>query len=212
LEDYSKEETELLPMDKWVLCKLKRTTDEASGYLERYEIGLALNTIEKFFWDFCDNYIEIVKDRLYKPEVYGNAARLSGQKASYTALLMLLKLFAPYFPHITEEIYQEYFREKEGNVSIHATTFDDLSLYDDEKLIGNGEEIKKIISEVRKYKSENNLSLKTELEYIQIECREDIKNFIQAIEYDLKSTCKCREIRYIDSHGEIKIELKTIDA
>ena len=50
------------------------------GYLDAFEVGLALNTLEKFFWNFCDNYIEIVKHRLYRPEEFGTKARYSGQK------------------------------------------------------------------------------------------------------------------------------------
>lgn len=60
-------------------------------YLDNYEIGLALNILEKFFWNFCDNYIEIVKHRLYRPEEFGEKARYSGQKTIYILLYKLLQ-------------------------------------------------------------------------------------------------------------------------
>ena len=200
LQDYDKNSTvELLPMDKWILTKLNKTTEEFKGYMEKYEIGLGINCVEKFFWDFCDNYIEIVKDRLYKPEVHGEIARLSGQKAAYTALLAILKLFAPYFPHITEEIYQDYFAEKEGVKSIHITEFEDLSAYADETLLEKAEAVKEIIAQVRKYKSENNLSLKTEIETLTIKTSKQEIEFAKTVIGDMKTTCNARNIEFVEA-------------
>jgi valyl-tRNA synthetase len=67
LEDYSLQRVDLYPMDKWILAKFIRLQNNFIRCLEKYEIAFALHELEKFFWDFCDNYIEIVKDRLYKP-------------------------------------------------------------------------------------------------------------------------------------------------
>ena len=211
LQDYDKNsKVELLPMDKWILGQVAKVTEEFKNYMEKYEIGLGIGAIEKFFWDFCDNYIEIVKDRLYKPEVHGDEARLSGQKASYLALLAILKLFAPYFPHITEEIYQDYFREKEGAKSIHITEFEDLSEYIDEELIEKAEVIKEIITEVRKYKSENNLSLKTEITELVIEAEPKVVEFAKTVEGDIRTTCNATNIVYKEGK-ELKIEMKAAE-
>ena len=64
----------------------KEMEKEYIKYLDNYEIGLALNTLEKFFWNFCDNYIEITKHRLYRPEEFGIKERYSGQKTIYIIL------------------------------------------------------------------------------------------------------------------------------
>lgn len=208
LQDFdNSKEPELLPMDKWILAKLNKTTEEFKDYMEKYEIGLGINCVEKFFWDFCDNYIEIVKDRLYKPEVHGDAARLSGQKASYLALLSILKLFAPYFPHITEEIYQDYFAEKEGAKSIHITEFTDLSKYSDDTLLDRAEFIKDIVAQVRKYKSENNLSLKTEIETLTIKTTIKEIEFAKSVIGDIKTTCSARNVEFVES-AENGIDIK----
>ena len=208
LQDFdNSKEPELLPMDKWILAKLNKTTEEFKDYMEKYEIGLGINCVEKFFWDFCDNYIEIVKDRLYKPEVHGDAARLSGQKASYLALLSILKLFAPYFPHITEEIYQDYFAEKEGAKSIHITEFTDLSKYSDDTLLDRAEFIKDIVAQVRKYKSENNLSLKTEIETLTIKTTSKEIEFAKSVIGDIKTTCSARNVEFVES-AENGIDIK----
>ena len=90
-------------IDKWILGKYQEMEKGFLKYLDEYEVGLALNHLEKFFWNFCDNYIEIVKHRLYRPEEFGDEARYSGQKTVYTLLYKLLQDFSIYFPFITEE-------------------------------------------------------------------------------------------------------------
>ncbi|MBU3941956.1 MAG: class I tRNA ligase family protein, partial [Nanoarchaeota archaeon] len=77
---------------------------------------------EKFFWQqFCDNYLEIVKDRLYNKENYSKEAVDSAHYTLYNITLAILKLMAPIMPHITEEIYHLYFAEIEGLKSIHGS-------------------------------------------------------------------------------------------
>ena len=198
----------LLPMDRWILSKLSKYAHEMREYLDKYEVGLALYNLEKFFWNFCDNYIEIVKDRLYKPEFHGAEAKLSGQNALYLTLLNLLKFFAIYFPHITEEIYQSYFAGIEGFKSIHISRIDAFDYEVDDKLIKNGDLVVEIISSVRKFKSENNLSLKTELNSISIGCEPDTIVFLKTVENDVKATCTCQTINYFESKAlEVQINL-----
>lgn len=209
LQDFNNKDKyiELLPMDNWVLSKLAQVTNEFNSALQRYEIGLGLTSVEKFFWNFCDNYIEIVKSRLYKPDVFGDKARLSGQKAVYTSLLNILKLFAPYFPHVTEEIYQDYFKKREGLNSIHISRIDIDQLGFDLNLIEKGDMVVDLISKVRKHKSENNLSLRAEIKSLGIRAKADYLEFIKSVEYDLKSTCSCLNIDYILSGSEPEINI-----
>ena len=111
LEDYQdKVFDDFEYIDKWILGNFIDMEKEYLKYLDNYEIGLALNILEKFFWNFCDNYIEIVKHRLYRPEEFGEKARYSGQKTIYILLYKLLQDFSIFFPFITEEIYQDIFQ------------------------------------------------------------------------------------------------------
>ena len=101
----------LMPVDEWMIERVNETTTSATRLLYEYEIGSARHEIDELFWkDFCDNYIEIVKERLYRPDIHGTRARKSGQYATYYALLNILRLYAPYVPHITEHIYQAFFQ------------------------------------------------------------------------------------------------------
>ena len=108
LTDYEdKEFNDFEYIDKWILGRFQEMEKSFLIYLDDYEVGLALNILEKFFWEFCDNYIEIVKHRLYRPEEFGEIPRYSGQKTVYTILYKLLQDFSIFFPFITEEIFQE---------------------------------------------------------------------------------------------------------
>ena len=185
LTDYEdKEFNEFEFIDKWIIAKYQEMEESYLKYLDNYEIGLALNILEKFFWNFCDNYIEIVKHRLYRPEEFGNISRYSGQYTIYKILYKLLQNFSIFFPFITEEIYQELYKEKN---SIHLTQIDKLN-YNFSNELKYGDIICNIISEVRGYKSLNNLSLKTPVKTLEITCDNNILEAIENSKLDLCAT------------------------
>jgi valyl-tRNA synthetase len=116
--------------DKWILTRLDETIAKMRKNLEAYEIGLAKIHFEEFFWnDFCDTYLEMVKTRVYQPErfVDGHAKKASGQYTLYTVMYAIIRLLAPYIPHVTEEIYQNYFKQYIGEKSLHITSFPQIS-------------------------------------------------------------------------------------
>ena len=207
LNDFDgKEAEQCLPIDKWVLQRLGEVQREVSAFLEKYEIGAARHVVDEFFWgDFCDNYLEIVKDRLYKPELHGYAERRSAQYSLYTVLLEILKLYAIYTPHITEEIYQAFFRDYEETASIHLLKWK-LSQERDSKSLSIGSVICELVGAVRKYKSERNLSLKAELTRIKIAAPAEYHKDIAA---SLKDMMACTSAKDIDiaSSSEIGIEI-----
>ena len=183
LNDYKEQEfNDLEYIDKWIIGKYQEMEELYLKYLDNYEIGLSLNTLEKFFWNFCDNYIEIVKHRLYRPEEFGNNSRYSGQFTIYRLLYKLLQDFSVFFPFITEEIYQELYH---NNKSIHLTKIKELN-YNFEDELKYGDIICNIISEARGYKSLNNLSLKTKVKLLEIDCDNYI---LEAIEKSKKDLC-----------------------
>lgn len=198
---------EILPIDEWIIERVKRLENVVTKDLKQYEIGIAKHEIDEFFWnDFCDNYLEIVKDRLYKPEIHGIAERLSGQYALYNILLELLKLYAIYVPYITEEIYQSYFRSFEKSISIHITQWNMKSDINNKDILYFGENIKKIISEVRKYKSERNLSIKENINKLKIIIPQNQDNYMQKTLKDIKA-CTWAEKIEIEFSDNCEIEI-----
>lgn len=203
LEDYEdKEFNQYEYIDRWIIGKYQEMEEVFIKYLDEYEVGLALNILEKFFWNFCDNYIEIVKHRLYRPEEFGSILRYSGQKTVYMLLYKLLQNFSIFFPFITEEIYQELYHDKK---SIHLTEIKPLLFkYNDE--VKNGDLIIDIISASRGEKSNNNLSLKTEIKYLELSVNEKLKKAIEESIKDFKATLFIKDLKINIINGEYKID------
>ncbi|MBM3200165.1 valine--tRNA ligase [Candidatus Woesearchaeota archaeon] len=169
LQDYDcKKPKHLENMDRWLLSKLQEIVQQTTEAYQEYRTGEAKRLVEQFFWHtFCDNYLEISKDRLYNKELHGKEPRHSAQYTLYTAMLSILKMFAPIMPHITEELYSHYFKDKEGKKSIHVSDWPehDKSL-EDKKIEALGDKAVGIISKVRQYKTQNNKSMKTPVKLI----------------------------------------------
>ena len=202
LQDYEdKEFNDYEYIDKWILGKFQEMEEGFIKYLDEYEVGLALNHLEKFFWNFCDNYIEIVKHRLYRPEEFGNIPRYSGQKTVYTLLYKLLQDFSIFFPFITEEIYQELYHD---NKSIHLTEIKPLQ-FDFAKEIKNGDMIIDIISQARGEKPNNNLSLKTPIKVLDLSLNDELKSAIESSIKDFKATLFIQDLKMNSDSDEYKI-------
>jgi valyl-tRNA synthetase len=197
LEDFVPcEEVRLLPIDLWMLERVKQMTNQVKRLLDAYEIGQARHEVDNLFWkDFCDYYIEIIKERLYQPEKHGVEERYSGQYAVYYSLLGILKMYAIYTPHITEYIYQQYFHKYEEEISIHHMIWDTEDTVD-RKILEFGDLIETIISNARKEKSERNLSLKDDMEELIIRCPSGFKEFFRGTEEDLKACTRAKRIIY----------------
>ena len=211
LQDYEdKEINDYEYIDKWILGKYQEMEKGFIQYLDEYEVGLALNILEKFFWNFCDNYIEIVKHRLYRPEEFGNDARYSGQKTVYILLYKLLQDFSIFFPFITEEIYQEIYHQEK---SIHLTKIKPLE-FNFTNEMKNGDLIVEIISKVRGEKTNNNVSLKTPVKMLDISLNDELNAAIDKSIKDFKATLFIQNmnISSIEEGYQVnKIELEITD-
>ena len=170
-------------IDRWILGKYQDMESNFIKYLDSYEVGLALNTLEKFFWDFCDNYIEIVKRRLYRPEEFGELPRYSGQKTCYMILFKLLQDFSIFFPFITEEIYKEIYKGK----SIHLTEIKEFD-FDFNKEVLYGDMINEIISISRGEKTKSSVSWKTPIANLSLKVCKELNDAINESIKDFKAT------------------------
>ncbi len=171
-------------IDRWILGKFQEMEKGFVKYLDEYEVGLALNHLEKFFWNFCDNYVEIVKHRLYRPEEFGVEPRYSGQKTVYMILYKLLQDFSIYFPFITEEIYQELYKKEK---SIHLTQIVPFE-FDFKEEVKLGDDLVDIISVARGEKTAKNVTLKTPIKNLDLSVNDDLKKALKEAEKDFKAT------------------------
>ncbi|THJ67001.1 valine--tRNA ligase [Arthrobacter echini] len=91
------------PLDQSLLAQLRTVTDQAGTAFAKYDYARALQLTESFFWTFTDDYVELVKDRAYGDAA--DAGTRSVQATLATTLDALLRLFAPFLPFATEEVW-----------------------------------------------------------------------------------------------------------
>ncbi|MBS3141402.1 valine--tRNA ligase [Candidatus Woesearchaeota archaeon] len=195
LSDYThKKPPSLEPFDSWLISKLNSLIKETTESMDEFEYIRLKSDTENFFWNtFCDFYLEIIKSRIYEPKTKNE--KESAQYTLYLALLDSLKLFSPIMPYITEEIYQNYFKEFEKTESIHLTNWPkyDKSLIN-EKLEQEGDEIIQIISEIRKVKTSKQKSMKAEI-ILTLPSKLEKSKFMN----DLKAVANAKEIKFGNS-------------
>jgi len=176
-------------LDLWILSRLNRAIKKATEEFERFEYCDARVAIEDFFWnDFCDNYLELVKARAYG-ETKGN--QQSALYAIYHCLEILLRLFAPFIPHITEELYSHIFDDRYAKSgSIHARgnwPMEQECPYDATAEL-SGMAAVDVLNVIRKAKSEANVSIKFPVKQVSVRAKGDATwAHLAAVLADLKA-------------------------
>ncbi len=187
----------LHPTDKWVLSRLHRIIKRSTDTFEAYEYSKTKLEVDKFFWHvFCDQYLELVKGRLYAPEDFGGLdARRSAQYALSATLLSILKLFAPLLPHICEAVFQEYFAKTQGEESVHLSPWPEYDeRFIDETAQKYGDIVVEIVNLVRKAKSERSLSLNAPVNVIVISCSDEDWHGLSGHLDDLQAVTKAKTV------------------
>ncbi|MCK4492006.1 MAG: class I tRNA ligase family protein, partial [Candidatus Altiarchaeales archaeon] len=193
LEDFKEGRTpQFREIDLWILSLLQELIADTSGNMDNYVFNIPMERTRSFMWhELADNYLEMVKHRLYKPEVYGEESRYAAQYTLNTILKNILKLLAPYTPHICEELWDNIYSKEYVTVSKWPTP--------DKKLISEeakeaGELAKRLVGEVRRYKSENGIPLAKEIEKVKIYINKDLASRIEKIREDIKATGKINKL------------------
>ena len=184
--------------DALFLMQLNKLIDSATKSFEDYNYFKAKSETDGFFWKvFADNYLEIVKNRVYN----GNdEEKASASYALYSAFLNIAKLMAPITPYITEELYQTHFKKYEGEKSIHISDWPKQikteEIKEDEKKWNT---LIETIGKVRQAKSEGKKAMNFP---INLTLPKETKNILKNCLSDLKAVCCAKEIK----DGEFKVE------
>ena len=150
------------PLDRAMLAALGDVVDQASRAYESMDYAKALEVTEAFFWTFCDDYLELVKDRAYggRDVAVSEESAASARAALRLALSILLRLLAPVVVFATEEVWSWF-----NDGSIHRATWPDRS-----ELTGAGEAdpallaaVGEVLARVRKAKSEAKVGMRAEI-------------------------------------------------
>ncbi len=194
--------TEYSLLDKWITKRCQDTLLEYQRSFDAYEFNLALEKVERFFWhDFCDNYLELIKDRLFNPQLYSASEVASTRSTLSRVGMRILQLFAPYMPHITETIYGQLFKNAYESISLHQTRFKAIPLLDVRlDQIAAIEPLLEVINQVRKLKSDHHLSLKTGLKVIHIHIQKEkltiVRDLLLPLEQIIKGITRAEMIDY----------------
>ncbi|MCK9483431.1 MAG: valine--tRNA ligase, partial [Candidatus Marinimicrobia bacterium] len=150
-------------VDEWILSRLNATIHAVDKNLKKYRFDEVARNIYDFVWsDYCDWYIELIKDRLYKKSPEEKQTAL--QMAVYI-LKNFLKLLHPYAPFITEEIYQHIKSSSEPDIIVSAWPKVEYHPKD-KSLAERFELLQKIVTALRTARSEMNISPATQIELV----------------------------------------------
>jgi valyl-tRNA synthetase len=173
--------------DFWIRGLFNEVLQTYHRSFEAYELHRARVELDKFFWmSFCDNYIEFVKCRL---AAASEAERLSSCQTVYDILLGLLKIYAPFAPHITEEIYQNYFKAFETEKSLHLLKLpeaQDVSA-DMKSGLTTGNYLVAVISAIRSFKSQNQIGFKVPAESLKVQSSDEGVQHLEKVKVILQN-------------------------
>lgn len=180
-------------VDRWLRVKLAKTLADYTLSFEQYAYDKARAAADRFFWDvLTDNYIEFAKHRLYDESDSSAYATLK------EATLAAIKLYAPIMPFVTEEVFHYY--EFEAAESVHTTTLPQLDVSDVEAE-RKGDLLASIISDVRKRKSEAQVSMRKEVSELTLTLpAEELELLDDEVQEEIKAIMTVSDIRA--SEGE----------
>ena len=175
-------------IDLAMLAKLSKVIGQATEAFEKYDHTRALEVSETFFWNFTDDYMELVKERAYGLSGHTEAQRASAVLALREALGVLVRLFAPFIPFAAEEVWSWW---QEG--SVHQAAWPASS-----EAQGKNPELLDLASSalvlIRKSKSDAKLSMKAEIELMQLAG----PAALQQLTGDLKDVGRIRTLELIE--------------
>ncbi len=198
-----KKEDVKLEADHALLNKLAQVVDSATKAFEKYDYTKALEVTESFFWSFTDDYVELVKERTYGKQ--GEESANSAKAALGITIHTLLKLFAPFVPFVSEEVWSWW---QKG--SVHNQTWPKPEEISANKSIGieNLELVTKVLAEIRKAKTEKQLSMKAEVLELEIKTKNEEIEIIKKSEKDLIAAGNIKNLKYNNQENELKLNIK----
>ena len=197
-------------VDRAMIAELRPLLKRATTAFDAFDYAQALSVIEDFFWRmFCDNYLEIAKPRTYDEEL--TAERLSACAALRLSLRMLVRMFAPFVPYITEEIWQWTFaQDADMNPSVHKSPWP--SLAEIETIPAPQQEslwdvALAVIEQVRKAKADASLSMAAPVKSVIITCSETDKICIEAAADDITRMLRIESFDVTTGEGDMKVNI-----
>jgi valyl-tRNA synthetase len=189
-------------LDRAVLGRLASLVDSATTAFAAYDYARALEHTEGLFWSFCDDYLELVKGRAYGG--HGEEAAASAHRALTLALSSLLRLFAPFLPFVTEEVWSWW---QEG--SVHRASWPDA----DELRVAAGESqplafdvAAAVLGEIRKAKTAAKTSMRADVARVVVRDTAERLAALAAAEGDVREAGRVSELA-TEEAGTFSVEV-----
>jgi valyl-tRNA synthetase len=196
------------PLDLALLAELADVVRAATDAFEDYDYARALARTERFFWYFCDDYVELVKSRAYGETGAGagmgtgtDAGAASARGALGAALSVLLRLFAPFLPFATEEVWSWW---QEGSVHRAAWPVPEAPEHADRELLATASDL---IAEVRKAKSRAQVSMRAEVPRALVTGDAAALARLALIETDLRAAGRIALIERVTGDGPLTVDV-----
>jgi valyl-tRNA synthetase len=197
------------PLDLAVLAGLDAATADATAALEAADWTAALERVERFFWTFCDQYLELVKDRAYRPP--GEPGGASARAALRTGLDVQVRLLAPYLAYAGEEVWSWW---RDG--SVHLAGWPEVPVAPaaagaDQRPL---EAASQVIGAIRRAKSQAKLPLRTPVRRATVDGPAELLAAARAAEDDLAAAGRVAAFEYRErpepaNSLEVRVELAT---
>jgi valyl-tRNA synthetase len=178
-------------LDRDLTAQLADLVGETTSAFEDFDYARALERTESFFWRFCDDYVELVKTRAYGDPA--SPATASAQATLALSLSVLLRLFAPFLPFVTEEVWRWW---QVG--SVHQAQWPALAEFPSPMKRADGvfEEVSKVLGAIRREKTTAKRSMRTPVDEVVLVDSGQVLSLIDAARSDL-----------IDAGGIVGLEL-----
>jgi valyl-tRNA synthetase len=186
-------------LDRSLLAGLSAVVATATSAFEEYDHTTALTATEAFFWAFCDDHIELVKERAYGASAGASSARA----ALWTALDVQLRLFAPFLPYATEEVWSWVAGARGGSASgsIHRAAWPTTAELD----VGGDAALLPLVGaalrRVRRAKSERRLSMRADVPLVEVRGPDEQLRRLASAEADLRSAGRIAELKLLAAPG-----------
>jgi valyl-tRNA synthetase len=175
------------PLDLAMLARLRAVVGTATVMFDEYDHPGVLSTVERFFWEFCDDYLELAKSRAYGSPPDGGPAFAPGAAGSAIAAMrlaldVLLRLFAPVMPYVTEEVWS-WWRGGSVHLAPWPTPAELPASGTDAGLAAASQ----VIAAVRKAKSEARLSQRAAAAEVAVTGSAEVLSALEAVAADLRA-------------------------
>jgi valyl-tRNA synthetase len=185
------------PVDAALLGRVRSTVDAVTAAYERLDQAAALERTEEFFWWFCDDHVELVKSRAYGSD----PAAASAIGSLRLALSVVLRLFAPVLPFVTEEVWSWW-----HDGSVHRAPWPSAAELPDAADAGVTEAASWVLAAVRKAKSDARVSMRAELAAVDITAGGTALAALHAARDDLAAASTAKEL--VLHEGQAAVEVR----